>query len=400
MGTIQTPCHLFYRNRLLEDIIAIEEGLSKPCTMPLTKVYSVKTNSRPEVLSLLNERSWMFQVMNMGDLKAVQKAEIPAHKIQLAGPGWTESFLESVFDYGEAHSFVLDSPHAAHLLLKCFEKHPPQKASILIRINENNSHFGLPPDCSKVEEIFCLFSSYKQLRMGLQIHKNLPGTPCAPVIENTVKDFSERLERLLKIARDLKVKIEFLNLGGGIDSPWVYRVPPKEMGDFHNPQLTNSIRNRLEKNEFKLSVLFESLVKELEKKLPSPIELQFELGRSIVSRALSTLISVTDIKNDLYSEKQIIITDGNTASLGLMHTSIYKINHLSNRIANKLIPSFLYGSLPHSGDWLAMNLDLPQASIGDKILIEHIGAYVLAYEANFGMPLFSIYDGESFIKYR
>lgn len=176
------------------------------------------------------------------------------------------------------------------------------------------------------------------------------------------------------------------------------------MGEFHNPLTTNDIRNRLASHHFSLSALFQSLMEKIEDKIsknfPNLVELQFELGRSVVSRSLSTLLSVADIKFDLYEGKQILITDGNTASLGPTHNNIHPIYAIKKPQDSTIVPTFIYGNLPHSGDWIAMNINFPKINISDRLIIEHIGAYFLAYEATFGMSKYPIFDVESFIQYR
>jgi diaminopimelate decarboxylase len=113
--------------------------------------------------------------------------------------------------------------------------------------------------------------------------------------------------------------------------------------------------------------------------------IQFELGRAVCTRALSTVITVRSVKRGLYPDAAILLTDGNTALLGPLHRGVHPVRAHYARAGEERV--FMYGNLPHSGDWLMQDLTLPPAEIGDQIEILHTGAYFLPLEARFGCAL-------------
>ena len=181
--------------------------------------------------------------------------------------------------------------------------------------------------------------------------------------------------------------MQFCDLGGGIDSPFVYRPHPSELGEFHNPSLAQDFRNRHSGTRFSLreagSEIGRAVLAEL-----GPFwqgkKVFFEPGRAVCTRALSTLIEVKSVKRDLYPGADVVLTDGNTAVLGPLHRGVHAVSPSKQ---GSPVPTFLYGNLPHSGDWLFQNIPLPRLDVGDRLLISHTGAYYQPLEAAFGHEL-------------
>ena len=397
---LATPVHIFYRDRVKQDAEAIKTGLSQSLNS-LDLIFSVKTNPLPELLRLLSALGWQMEVVSPGDLAATQKACIPGAQLILSGAGWKLDFLKSAIHDNNVRSFVLDSPGSAQLLaqaLKPIANDDP--LTILLRLNDGDSHFGVHPSAETFRLMLEPFQRFSSLEIGLHIHKNSHGSPENE--QQVIRDFRDRLQ-VLTVAKNLLEKsvdqpVLIFNLGGGIDSPFTYNLPPAKIGDYHNPSRAPKFRALIEDSRFSLEHLAGNISAEIAKALvpqnTSSVRIQFELGRSVSARALSTLITVLNVKNSLYPDAVIAITDGNTATMGPIQRCLHPI-HAFTKNSSTNCPHFIYGNLPHSGDWLFQNLDLPTLTVGDQILIEHTGAYLLPLEAEFGFSLPAIYDLEN-----
>ncbi len=186
-----------------------------------------------------------------------------------------------------------------------------------------------------------------------------------------------------------KSLVGFCDLGGGIDSPFVYRLHPSEFGEFHTPKTASAFRDRNLSVRFSLREAGSELGKAVRSELGSFWEdkrVLFEPGRAVCTRALSTLVEVKSVKRHFYPDAEVILTDGNTALLGPVHRGVHTIAP-ALKARPITISTFVYGNLPHSGDWLFQDVKLPPQHVGDRLLISHTGAYFQPLEASFGHPL-------------
>lgn len=388
---LKTPYFLFNGSYFREDAKALYTGLCKH--LPTIQInYSTKTNHLPACLNIAREMGFYFEVVGPDDLATCLKISIPGYRISLGGPSWTKALVQEAVSVGVGQ-FICDSYSNAQILLSLIPAHPQLKnVRVGFRIYDGESHFGFSPSDLKLEELVKQFEKVGVSQLGLHLHRNPGGS--VESMQELVDDFSTRAKILLSVAQKIQ-RPAFFNLGGGIDSPWVYRVAPAKLGDFHNPNASAILREKAApRPRFSLEKAGEEvgaiIKKEISEKFPHA-QIQLEPGRAVCTRALSTVLSVTAVKKDFYPNHQVLITDGSTAALGPIHRSIHSISAEKEGSA----PSFVYGHLPHSGDWLFQNISLPQMREGEKLLVENTGAYFLALESKFGFPFLKIYDSES-----
>jgi diaminopimelate decarboxylase len=188
---------------------------------------------------------------------------------------------------------------------------------------------------------------------------------------------------------------DYLNFGGGFDSPYVYRPHPRELGRFHNPSEAESFRSRYAAGpRFSLRESAERAARAIAEEVGGSYRILFEPGRAVCARALSTVLGVRAVKRGHYPDAQVVLTDGATSFLGPLHRGVHPLERAGER------PTFVYGALPHSGDWLFQNVKLPALEEGDRLRVLHTGAYFLPLEAKFGHELPSIYDARTGEKLR
>lgn len=388
-----TPLHLYYENRLREDARALREGIHS--VLPEAALfYSAKTNPLPALIACLLGEGWNIETVSPADRRAALEAGATGERLLLNGNAWTEEQLtEALFNQGVGR-LTLDSSAMARLLGKVLRSRPsPPPLEIAFRVHDGQSHFGFPAHSDPLGAAFRELPESAIKSIGLHIHSNPPGS--IRRLESLAEDFQERSRKTLRAAEclnqvSLAKKISFVDLGGGLDSPWVYRPSPAELGDFHNPEKAESFRVSAHR-DFDLREIGKTAAEAVHKVLGDRgWKISFEPGRAVCTRALSTLVEVKAVKSGLYPDGEIVITDGNTAILGPLHRGLHPVSALGAAGPNQR--TFVYGNLPHSGDWLFQSVPLPKLKTGDRLLISHTGAYFLALEANFGLPRPGIYD--------
>ncbi|MGZ3737248.1 MAG: hypothetical protein ACXVC0_19920, partial [Bdellovibrionota bacterium] len=164
-----------------------------------------------------------------------------------------------------------------------------------------------------------------------------------------------------------------------------------ELARFHNPNEAEAFRKSIPSERYSLraagAAVAEVVVAELGADWRERRVL-LEPGRSVCTRALSTVLGVRAVKEAFYPDAQVVITDGSTAFLGPLHRGMHPLYPHGN------VRTFVYGLLPHSGDWLFQDAHLPPLKEGDRLLVENTGAYFLPLEAHFGHELPAIFRAD------
>jgi diaminopimelate decarboxylase len=389
---LPTPFHLYSESRALEDAKDLAAGL-RHFLPNLELYYSTKTNALIPLLKAFLSQGWGLEVVCPGDRRAAASAGAVGKQLLLNGPAWPQVELEEALFAQEVAQITLDSLSAAEQLgraLKCNSR-TRTPLRVALRIHEGHSHFGLPASLEIIRQAIACVPKSQVATWGLHTHTNPAGSVTQP--EEIADDFRTRADLLGRLGEQLP-EITFLDLGGGIDSPFVYRPLPSELGDFHNPGTCASLRQRHEGPRFSLKDAGHKVSAAVRASLGANLarwQIQMEPGRAVCTRALSTVIEVQAVKEGLYPDATVVITDGNTAILGPLHRGVHPLT--AERTG--LVETFVYGNLPHSADWLFQAVDLPALKVGDRLVVSHTGAYFLALEANFGHGRPGIYRENS-----
>ncbi|MGZ3693865.1 MAG: hypothetical protein ACXWQO_06665 [Bdellovibrionota bacterium] len=396
-----TPFHVYYENRLKEDADSLKKGLHSQ--LPQAELYySAKTNSLLALLRCLVAQGWNIETVCTADRRQASLAGAKGNQVLLNGAAWNKGDLEDALLGQKIRHLTVDSLAMARLLGAVIKEHETKisSLSLALRIHDGNSHFGFQTDGPAILQALSEVPAPSISELGLHIHSNPPAS--IQTLEELRTDFRMRTKKLLEAADivnsiSTKREISFFDFGGGIDSPYIYRPQPAELADFHNPAKAESFRNEKQKRNFRLAELAEcvseSVAEILGRKKSKSLRILFEPGRAVCSRALSTVIEVRSVKEKFYPEGDVVLTDGNTAILGPLHRGIYPLEY-AGEPRNTPATTFVYGNLPHSGDWLFQSVTLPALHEGDRLLISHTGAYFLPLEANFGLPRPGIYSAE------
>lgn len=392
---VPTPGHLYS-----SELLAVDSGtLARAFKQNLSKAqlhFSVKTCPLPRLIRDLAKLDWGFEVVSEADLLLVEKAKARKRSV-LASPLFPDpELLYRLLGSPLVKAIHLESPEAVWLTANLLQKHRRLlKNAPLIGLRIHSAgHFGFAPDAGALSPSIQTLLQTGARVSSLQIHSSSEGG--AITAERCRGWFAQHLKNLSTakalIEKMQSAPVTHLDLGGGLEHPLVWRVPVDAIGTYHSgkiPAAALAPRPSLtEVSESSAKGIAEALSAHALEKL----DVSFEFGRVVSTRALSTLLTVGSVKPDLYPDAKIVITDGNTSILGPIHRVILPFEHFSvHQPASTAENCFVYGNLPHSSDWLLQNVLLHGPAAGDRILLRGTGAYFLSQEAQFGHPRPGVY---------
>ena len=322
--------------------------------------YAVKANANLAVLRALASFGAGADIVSGGELYRAMRAGFDPKKVVFAGVGKTEE--ELMAGLGERILlFNVESASELEHLDQLAARHG-KKARIALRINPDvdaGSHdhmttgrekdkFGIPAEealrlVEKIKECRCIDLIGVHQHIGSQITKLDP--------------YTASIERSAVLVDELKNRdfdIQYFNIGGGLGIPYNggNTIAPKDLVD--------AIRPTLEATGAKIIC---------------------EMGRYIAGNAGSLLTSVVYRKRS--GEKSFIVADAGMNDL--LRPSLYDAHHEVLPVSENRghVPADLVGPVCESGDYLARDRDLPDASEGDVLAVMSAGAYGFSMASNY-----------------
>lgn len=356
---VGTPVYIYSYKTFVEHLEKIQKAFRS--VKPLI-CYSMKANSNLAVLKTLVSKGAGLDIVSGGELYRAKKAGCPPEKIVYAGVGKTEEEIEEALRYGILLFNVesvpeLDAINSAAKRLK-------KKANISLRVNPGidpkthdhiatgkaESKFGMDLDTAR--GVFHRRTHYSALSIcGIHVHIGSQIVTGQPFVEA----FWKVLAFIDELEKD-KVKIKFLNLGGGLGV--IYNT--------ENPQTAE---------EFAKNVL--------------PLfrgrnyRMIFEPGRFISANAGILVGKVLYIKQT--KVKNFAITD--TGMNALIRPTLYGAHHeVYPLVKNEKAPKWVYdvvGPICESGDFLAKERHIQELKAGDYVAFMTAGAYGFVMSSNY-----------------
>ncbi len=354
-----TPCYVYSSRAVLNRFRAYDGALSG---LPHVVSYAVKANSNLGLLALLAKAGAGFDVVSGGELFRVVKAGGDPARVVFSGVGKTAAEIEYALRAG-VQSLNCES-EGEIAIIGALAARCGVRARIALRVNPNvdaGTHpyistglkkhkFGI--DVTEAEAIY---------RRAQESPHLLPdGVSCH--IGSQILDLNpllEALDRLLDLVGRLRqagVPIRRLDLGGGLGVRYRPGDEAPEIADF-----AARVRQRIEGKD-----LF----------------LVLEPGRSIVAEAGVLLTRVLYRKTT--ASREFVIVDA--AMNDLLRPSLYGSHHeiLPLRANPRgTIVADVVGPVCESGDFLALDREMPNALPGDVLAIWTAGAYGFVLSSNY-----------------
>ncbi|HEV2380313.1 MAG TPA: diaminopimelate decarboxylase [Terriglobia bacterium] len=367
-----TPTYVYSRAAILENYRRLAKPLAGLAGMAC---YSVKANSSLAILKLLSESGSGFDVVSGGELARVQRAGARPERVVFSGVGKTVDEIDAAL---EAGILMLNVESAGELaLVEARAQHrgsPP--APISVRVNpdvEADTHpyistgreihkFGVPKG-----EAPALYR-----RAAASPHLEIRGLAChigSQILQ--IEPFLRAADEALALARELGSEaVRFLDLGGGIGIRY-HDEPPFDFDGFFA-----ALERRFRSSGFR------------------PI---LEPGRSVVAEAGVLLARVLYTKEN--QQKRFVVVDAGMNDLlrPALYGSYHEIVAVQRR-SGPLRSGDVVGPLCETGDFLALDRDLPELSPGDLLAVMSTGAYGYVLASNYNSrprPAEVLVDGDT-----
>ena len=325
--------------------------------IPALVCYAVKANSNQAVIATLAKLGAGADVVSGGELKRALKAGVPPVRIMFSGIGKTAAELALALD---ENIFCVNVESEAELeLLSEIALSKGKTAHVSVRVNPDvdarthakiatgkaENKFGIP--ISRAREVYAQAAKLKGLRVaGVDMHIG------SQIVE--LKPFDDAFALLSDFVRALRADghtISHVDLGGGLGIP--YREDNEPPPD---------------------PAAYAKVVKRATRGLDC--RLIFEPGRLIVGNAGILVTRVIYLKRG--EAKSFVIVDAGMNDL--IRPTLYEAHHELRPVAEarpsaRRITADVVGPVCESGDYLALERDLPEPQPGDLIAVMSAGAY-------------------------
>ena len=404
-----TPLYIYSEGTVLDHYQRLDQALA-----PLHHLicYAVKANSNRAILRLLTNVGSGFDIVSGGELFRVLAAGGDPRKCTFAGVGKSREEIEYALEQRVYSLNVESEAELAYIDQIAGGKH--LRAPIALRINPDvdphthqyistGSHenkFGIA-----IDHAAAVYESAAKMRhidiVGVQMHIGSQITEAEP--------FADAIRKVAPLVRQLKSKyeLEFFSIGGGLgivyessfasgSSEW-WKDRGQSKSDDKNPS----------KNKKEQSLSIQQYVETI---LPSLRELKLRIllepGRLLVGNAGVLLTRVRYIKHT--AEKKFAIVDAGMNDLirPALYHSYHEIVPVDEAITSKSKGTSekretidIVGPVCESGDFFALDREMPEVREGDLLAIMSAGAYGFVMASNYNsrpLPAEALVHGDSF----
>lgn len=318
--------------------------------------YAVKALPNPHILRMLQEEGMGFDCSSYTELVMMEKLGISGEQIIFT------SNATPAYEYAKARELgaiinLDDLSHVDYLArevgmpdLICMRYNPgPLKEGNVIIGNPEEAKYGFTRE--QLFEGYAKAREHGATRFGL--HTMVASNELNP--EYFVETAQILFDLVVELKERLDIRIEFVNLGGGIGIP--YR-PEQVAVDYE-------IVSRGIKAAYDATITPAGL---------HPLRVVMENGR-VVTGPYGWLVAKVVHKKDIY--KQYLGLDGNMAHL--MRPGMYGAYHHITVMGKEYAPATtqydVTGSLCENNDKFAIDRTLPEVEVGDILAIHDTGAH-------------------------
>ncbi len=319
--------------------------------------YAMKANSNQAVIRTLARCGAGMDIVSEGELRRALAAGVPAGQITFSGVGKTRDEIalalrERIFCFNvESEPELLAISEVAQGLGAtadiALRVNPDVDAKTHAKISTGKSEnkFGVP--IARAREIYAHAANLPGIRVsGVDMHIGSQITDLAP--------FENAFLLLADLVVDLRGdghEIDHVDLGGGLGIPY---KPGEDPDSYHPDRYADVVRRTVGH----LGCRF-----------------IFEPGRLIVGNAGILVTRVIYVKRG--EDRTFVIVDG--AMNDLIRPTLYEAHHEIlpvRRDADAALERVdVVGPVCETGDYLALNRDLPTVRPGDLLAIMSAGAY-------------------------
>jgi diaminopimelate decarboxylase len=323
--------------------------------------YAQKANSNLTLLRLFARLGGGADIVSGGELYRALKAGIPPRRIVYSGVGKTEEEIRYALRRGILMLNV-ESPEELRLIDRIAGR-MKKKAPIAVRVNPDidpQTHPYISTGLKKNKFGIDIKQSLEEYRLARDLpHLNVIGVDChigsQLLLTSPILEAVHKLKGLIGQLENLGIRIEYVDLGGGLGITYDQEEPP------HPREYGRSIIKAL--GSF-------------------PYTLILEPGRVIVGNAGILLTRVLYVKRG--GEKNFIVVDAGMNDL--LRPSLYGSYHHIQPVVRRRGPKIqadVVGPICESGDFLGKDRVLTRPRPGDWLAVMSAGAYGFAMASNY-----------------
>ena len=361
-----TPFHLYDEKAIRENARRLKAAFS--WNSGFKEYFAVKATPNPFLLKILKEEGFGADCSSLPELVLSERAGITGEDIIFTSNDTpAEEFLEArrmgaIINLDDISHLSFLEEQAGLPDLVCFRYNPGA-------LKEGNAIIGHPEEAKYGFTREQLFEGYRILRdKGIQrfgLHTMVASNELdGSYFVETAKILFELVGDLSK---ELGIRFEFINIGGGIGIPYRPEEEPVNLEA--------------------VSAGIQQLYKELiEARGLAPLDLRMECGRMITG-PYGWLVGRVLHKKNTY--KQFVGLDACMANL--MRPALYGAYHHITIVGRENEPADFVcdvtGSLCENNDKFAIDRALPEPQIGDLVVIHDAGAHGHAMGFNYNGKL-------------
>jgi diaminopimelate decarboxylase len=355
---IGTPFYLYSYATLHRHFRAFDDAFSH---LKHLTCFSMKSNSNLAILRLFALEGAGVDIVSGGELFRALKAGIDPEKIVFSGVGKKTEDIE----YALVSGILMFNAESPQEILKLNEMagRVGKKANVAIRVNPDvdpfthpyistglkNNKFGI--DIKEVIEQYRIANNLENLHVcGVACHIGSQLTQVSPFVDTITK-----LKELVCSLEESGMRIDYLDLGGGLGITYDTEVPPLPY------EYAEAIREVLGTTD---------------------LTLIFEPGRVIMGNAGILVTKVLYTKDT--KDKNFLIVDAGMNDL--IRPSLYNSFHAVQPVritGRSKIKADIVGPICESGDFFAKERDVDPFEPGDLLAIMSTGAYCFSMSSNY-----------------
>jgi diaminopimelate decarboxylase len=370
-----TPLYLYSAETALDHYRRLDAALG---SLDHLICYAVKANSNRAILKLFAGAGAGFDIVSGGELYRVIQAGGDPTKCTFAGVGKSREEIEYALEC-RVHSFNVESEGELELINR-IARTKGTRAPIALRANpdvQTHTHayistgasenkFGIGLD--RLPAVYEAASRMPNIRIaGLQMHIGSQITEAKP--------FAEAIRKVMPLVRDLTNRhgIEFFSIGGG-------------MGIIYRRALESGAGKWWRDNGGESSAL--SVRDYADAILPSlhgaGLRILLEPGRFLVGNAGVLLTRVRYLKKTPKKTFAIVDAGMNDLIRPALYESFHEIVPVEEAPASSSRSKIdIVGPVCESGDFFAIDREMPELREGDLLAIMSAGAYGFVMASNY-----------------
>ncbi len=358
-GRVGTPCYVYSAATLRRHARAVEEAFQG---YPHVACFALKANSNGAVLRVLAGEGLGADIVSGGELYRARRAGIPGKKIVYAGVGKSDDEIRAALR-ARILQFNIESEEELRRI-DSIAGEMGKKAPIALRVSPDidaGTHpyittglakykFGLP-----IEQAFEGYRLARKLRhteiVGIHKHIGSQLTEIEPFVAST-----ERIVHFIERLRDEGIVLRYMDIGGGLGITYNNEAPPLPRE------------------------LMDSLIPLIE---PTGCTLITEPGRSVAGNAGVLLTRVRFIKKTASKTFAIVDAGMNDLCRPSLYKAFHRIEPVRKTRRGPGGPVDVVGPICETGDFLALDRDMPRLKAGDLLAVFSAGAYGFTMSSNY-----------------